>query len=156
MINIKYGLLLPWTFRLLAACAIILGLSAWQTNPWVTLVIGVAGFFALVAHEGTEINPHNKTYREYTSFFFFKTGRFKPYPEIELIFINGAKESQQMYAAHTTHSSTFENMVYNAYLKFSNGEKIHLQKTKNKEKLMATLRPLSQAVQVEVTDNTRL
>lgn len=49
MINIKYGLLLPWTFRLLAACAIILGLSAWQTNLWVTLVIGVAGFFALVA-----------------------------------------------------------------------------------------------------------
>lgn len=154
MIDIKYGLLLPWTFRLLAACAIILGLSAWQTNPWVTIVIGVAGFFALVAHEGTEINPATKTYREYTSFFFFKTGRFKPYAEIELIFINRAKESQQMYTAHTTHSSTFENMVYNAYLKFSNGEKIHLQKTKNKEKLMAVLKPLSEAVQVEVTDNT--
>jgi hypothetical protein len=154
MIGIKYGLLFPWTFRLLAACAIILGLSAWQTNPWVTIVIGVAGFFALVAHEGTEINPATKTYREYTAFFFFKTGRFKPYAEIELIFINRAKERQQMYTAHTTHSSTFGHMVYNAYLKFSNGEKIHLQKTKNKEKLMAVLKPLSEAVQVEVTDNT--
>ncbi|MBX2944334.1 MAG: hypothetical protein KF725_00770 [Cyclobacteriaceae bacterium] len=154
MIDIRFGLLLPWTFRLLAACAMILGLSAWQTNPWVTVVIGVVGFFALVAHEGTEINPATKTYREYTSFFFFKTGRFKSYTEIELIFINRAMESQQMYTAHTTHSSTFENMVYNAYLKFSNGEKIHLQKIKNKEKLMAVLKPLSEAVQVEVTDNT--
>lgn len=44
MINIKYGLLLPWTFRLLAACAIILGLSAWQTNSWITFVIRVGGF----------------------------------------------------------------------------------------------------------------
>lgn len=154
MIDIKYGLLLPWTFRLLTACAIVLGLSAWQTNPWVTIIIGIAGFFVLMTFEGTEINPANKTYREYTSFFFFKIGRFKPYPEIELIFINKAKESQQMYTAHTTHSSTFENRVYNAYLKFSNGEKIHLQKTKKKEKLMAVLKPLSEAVGVEVTDNS--
>ncbi|MBX2961414.1 MAG: hypothetical protein KF687_02810 [Cyclobacteriaceae bacterium] len=154
MIDIKYGLLLPWTFRLLAACAIILGLSAWQTNPWVTIVIGVVGFFALVAHEGTEINPENKTYREYTSFFVFKTGRFKSYAEIELIFINRAKESQQMYTAHTTHSSTFENMVYNAYLKFSNGEKIHLQKTKDKERLMTKLKPLCDTLGVDLIDNT--
>lgn len=154
MINIKYGLLLPWTFRLLAACAVILGLSAWQTNPWITIVIGVAGFFALVAHEGTEINPVNKTYREYTSFFLFKTGSFESYDRIERIFINRSKESQQLYTARTSHSTTFEYDYYNAYLKFSNGEKIHLQKTKDKEKLMAVLKPLSEAVRVEVTDNT--
>ena len=154
MIDIRFGLLLPWTFRLLAACAIILGLSAWQTNPWVTIIIGVAGFFALVTAEGTEINPANKTYREYTSFFVFKTGRFESYDHIERIFINRSKESQQMYTARTLHSSTFEDTIYNAYLKFSNGEKIHLQKTKNKEKLMAVLKPLSDAVRVEVTDNS--
>jgi hypothetical protein len=154
MIDIKYGLLLPWTFRLVAACAVILGLSAWQTNPWVTIIIGVAGFFALVAHEGTEIDPANKTYREYTSFFLFKTGKFEPYDHIEKIFINRSKESQQLYTARTSHSATFEYDFYNAYLKFSNGEKIHLQKTKNKEKLMDTLKPLSEAVAIEVTDNT--
>jgi hypothetical protein len=59
-----------------------------------------------------------------------------------------------MYAPRTSTSSTLEYAVYNAYLKFSNGEKIHLQKTKNKEKLMATLKPLSEAVRVEVTDNS--
>jgi hypothetical protein len=154
MIDIKYGLLLPWTFRLLAACAVILGLSAWQTIPWVTIIIGIAGFFALVTHEGTEFNPANKTYREYTSFFFFKTGKIESYDHIEKIFINRSKESKQMYAPRTSMSSTLEYAVYNAYLKFSNGEKIHLQKTKNKEKLMATLKPLSEAVRVEVTDNS--
>ncbi|MBX2968823.1 MAG: hypothetical protein KF803_05605 [Cyclobacteriaceae bacterium] len=154
MIGIKYGLLLPWTFRLLAACAMILGLSAWQTNPWVTITIGVAGFFALVAHEGTEIDPATKTYREYTSFFLFKTGKFESYDHIKKIFINRSIESQQLYTARTSHSATFEYDFYNAYLKFSNGEKIHLQKTKNKEKLMATLKPLSEAVRVEVTDNS--
>jgi hypothetical protein len=154
MIDIKYGLLLPWTFRLLAACAIILGLSAWQTNQWITVVVGILGFLALVAYEGTEINPTTKTYREYTSFFFFKTGKFEPYDSIEKIFINRSKESQQLYTARTSHSATFEYDYYNAYLKFSNGEKIHLQKTKNKAELMAVLRPLSEGVQVEVTDNT--
>ena len=59
-----------------------------------------------------------------------------------------------MYTARTSHSATLENDFYNALLKFSNGEKIHLQKTKNKEKLMATINPLSEAVLFEVTDNT--
>lgn len=132
MIDIRFGLLLPWTFRLLSACAVILGLGALQANPWVTIVIGVTGFFALVAHEGTEINPVTKMYREYTSFFFFKTGRFQSYDQIERIFINRSKESQKMYTARTLHSSTFQDIVYNAYLKFSNGEKIHLKKPRIK------------------------
>lgn len=154
MIDIKYGPLLPWTFRFVATCAMIVGLSAWQTNPWVTITIGIAGFFALVAHEGTEINPANNTYRQYTSFLFFKTGKFEFYDQVEKIFINRSKESQQLYTAHTSHSATFKYDFYNAYLKFSNGEKIHLQKNKNKEKLMATLKPLSETVRVEVTDNS--
>ncbi len=154
MFDIKFGALLPWTFRLLASCAFILGLSVLPVNLWIGIPLSVLSFFALVAYEGTEINSTNKTYREYTSFLFFKAGKFQPYTDINKIFINRSKESQKMYTAHTLHSSTFEDVVYNAWLKFSNGEKIHLLKSKSKDRLMRVLKPLSEAIQVEITDHS--
>ncbi|MBN8576162.1 MAG: hypothetical protein J0L66_04435 [Cytophagales bacterium] len=153
-IGVKFGPLLPWTFRLLAACVIIFGLKVWQTSPWIAIIMGAIGLFAIVASEGTEINLVQKTYREYTSFGLFKTGKFHPYDSVEKIFINSSRESQKMYTAHTLHSSTFKSIYYNAYLKFANGEKIHLKKETDKEVLIQKLKPLSKAVEIEIVDNS--
>jgi hypothetical protein len=56
-----------------------------------------------------------------------------------------------MYAPRTSTSSTLEYAVYNAYLKFSNGEKIHLKKARDKNKLAQILKPLSEAVGIDIT-----
>lgn len=154
MINIKFGPLFPWHFRLLAIVALILSLGLIPENIWAGIFTSLLGLLALVAHEGTEINLANKTYREYRSFLFLKTGKLMSCPEIEKIFINKSEESQTIYSAHTMHSSTFEGIVYNAYLKFSNGKKIHLLKTKNKHKLINKLKSLSEIAHIEITDNS--
>lgn len=154
MIDIKFGLLFPWTFRFLAAIALIFGFVLIRESFWAGIMPIAAGFITLTAHEGTEINLSNKTYREYISLLLFKTGKFVPYTKIEKIFINASIENQRIYTAHTSHSSTFNNIFYNAYLKFTNGEKIHLCKTKSKDKLMHTLKSLSEAAGVQITDNS--
>ncbi|MBZ0246951.1 MAG: hypothetical protein K8H85_13505, partial [Cyclobacteriaceae bacterium] len=68
--------------------------------------------------------------------------------------VNRSQESQRIYSAHTNKSSIFTNEVFNAYLKFSSGEKILLRKGKKKEKLIAQMNLISQSLQTQVMDNT--
>jgi hypothetical protein len=154
MIDIKSGYLLPWQFRLGALLAIILALTTILYNPWLSGALLVASIFSLTSYEGTEVDPVNKLYREYTAWFLIKTGAFEKFGQAERIYITQGKESRQMYTAHTTHSSTFVNVVYNAYLKFSNEEKVHLLSDKNKNTLLKIISPLSNGLRVDVIDYT--
>ncbi len=154
MIDIKSGYLLPWQFRLAALLASVLAIAIIQHQPWLAVVLIFGATFSLTSYEGTEIDTVHKKYREYTAWFFIKTGDFENFTEAERIFITQGKESQQLYTAHTTHSSTFENVVYHAYLKFSDTEKLHLLSTKSKPDLILKTEPLSKALKVEVVDYT--
>ena len=153
MVDIKSGFLFPWQFRLVAVIAILLAFGILNYQPWVSPILILAGIFVLTLQEGTEVNAGNQTFREYTAFFFIKTGKFHRYPGAEKIYITKSKQSQQMYTAHTTHSSVFEDIVYNGYLKFSSGEKIHLLSIKGKDKVIKKLTPLSQALKLEIVDH---
>jgi hypothetical protein len=152
MINIRSDYLLPWPFRLVGLLAIFLGIATIHLNPWISAVLVIVSLFSIPLHEGTDVDPVRKQYREYIAWFFIKTGSFLKYPGIESVFITRSKEKQQLYTAHTTHSSVFENVFYNAYLKFSHGEKIHLQKAKDKNKLLQRIKPLTDALTVDVID----
>ena len=152
MIDIKFGVLLPWQFRVASVGAIVVAFAILQNYWWVSLLIIAASFFVLVSHEGTEIDPLNKTFRSYTSFFFIKTGEFEKYSDVERIFINSGNQSMKMYSAHTSLSTTITERVYNAYIKFSNGEKVHLLTSKNKEEVLKKLTPLSQTLKVEILE----
>lgn len=154
MIDIKSGALFPWQFRLIALLTAIAGLAMVNLHPWITLILVVAGTLVWVSSEGTEIDVDKKTFREYTSFLFIKTGKFQHYQEIEKIYVTKSKQSQQMYTAHTTHSSVFEDVVYNAYLKFTSGEKVHLMTRKDKDKILKELGPLSKKLTLDVVDHS--
>jgi len=154
MIDIRFGFLFPWTFRLVALIALIGAFGIFPTYLIWSLVLFLASVFVLVASEGTEFDTRNNRYREYSVYFFLKTGTFNPCPPIEKIYITKGKESQIMHTAHTNHSSTFESTVHNGYLKFSSGEKIHLLRTKNKENLLEILAPLSEGLKVEIVDHS--
>src|SRR5690606_13404444 len=68
----------------------------------------------ITAGEGTNINVANKTYQEYTSFFFFlKVGPAIQYAFLDKIFINTSKISQRVYTAHTSISTVHSKRVYN-------------------------------------------
>lgn len=154
MIDIKSGPLFPWHFRFVGLILLVSSLPLFISNLLLALLLLVVGLAIVSAYEGTEIDSALKVYREYTSFFLLiKAGKFERYVDVEKVFITKSTESQQMYTAHTTQSSTFENVVYNAYVKFSTGEKIHLLREKYKDKLIKKLKTLSESLQVEIVDH---
>jgi hypothetical protein len=154
MIDLRFGFLFPWHFRLIALLAVIGALGILQSYPFWSLILFLVSALVLSAAEGTEVNTTNNTFREYTSYFFIKTGKFNSIPAVDKLFITRGTETQVMHTAHTNHSSSFENVVHNGYLKFSSGEKIQLLRDKKKERLIQKLVPLSEGLKVDIIDHS--
>ena len=152
--DIKSGSLFPWYFQLVGVFAILGAVSSFQSNLILALVLLVVGLFILTSYSGIEFNSFRKTYKPYYSFFFLKAGKARTYGEVEKIFVNANKVSQKIYTAHTLNSSTFKNIEFDAYIKFSNGNKAYLLSNKSKRKLMDNLQGLSLAMQTSIVDNT--
>jgi hypothetical protein len=145
----------PWQAKLIGALLLMIAIGTLTNYWWLSTILFIGAVFLFTGHSGTEIDGINKTFREYNSYLFVKFGETKKYNGIEKIFINGSKESQTMYTAHTTSSTTFTHLVYDAYLKFDNGEKIFLTGRKDKNKLIRVLEPVVKRLTVQVVDNTR-
>ena len=153
-IDIKYGRLFPWPFLLIAIIIFIVAVSLIIEKPIVAGVLVAVSGFILTGYEGTVIDKTSRTYLEYKSFFFFKTGSKKKYSDVEKIFVNISKSTQRLYTAHTSHSSTFSNVVFNAFLKFNDGEKIKLKSKRSKAQLIKYLEPISRFLNVPIEDNS--
>ena len=121
-IDIKSGKLFPFQFLVLGVVILFAGIAVVVPHAIIGCLLIIGSAMILTAHEGTEITPAAKTYREYNSVLFLKTGKPKKYKSIEKIFVNPVKRTQKMYTPRTLHSSTFSNVEYNAFLKFSDGE----------------------------------
>ena len=154
MIDIKFGNLFPWHFRFLAVLGIIGALGIITLTYIGAALLFLISFFVLVSSEGTEIDLANKALREYTSFILFKTGKFKRFEQPEKIFITRGKESQAMHTAHTNHSSAYDQIFFNGFLKLSSGEKIQLLREKDKDQLIKKLRPLSDGLKIDIVDHS--
>jgi len=152
MIDLRFGFLFPWPFRLIALICLIASVGIIQASLLGSLVLFLASGLVLSAAEGTEVNIANNTFREYTSYLFIKTGKFNRFHPIEKIYITKGTEAQVMHTAYANHSATFENIVHNGYLKFTTGEKIHLLREKKKEHLIQKLSPLSKGLKIEIVD----
>lgn len=153
-VDIKSGRLFPFQFLVLGFIILISGVAVVGPYMIIGIILIVAGAVILTAHEGTEIMPDTNSYREYNSILFIKTGKGKKYERIEKIFINPVRVSQKIYTAHTMNSSTFEDVEYNAYLKFSDGEKIFLLSGKNKNKIRNRLKAIADSLNIPLQDNS--
>src|SRR5688500_2393019 len=154
MIDIKSGSLFPFPFLVLGAIVFLAAVPVFVSSPILSVFLLITAALILTAHEGTEVNPTSRTYREYQSFLFIKKGKPKKYNGIEKIFVNSAKVSQKVYTAHTSQSTTFSNTEYNAYLKFNDGVKVFLLSRKSKTKLLEKLRDAARVLNVPVVDNS--
>ena len=154
VVDIKSGALFPFPFLVLGAVVLVAGVAVVTTQFLLSIFLMLTAGIILTAHEGTEIDPSKNTYREYQSYLFIKKGKVTEYDQIEKIFVNATKVSQRMYTAHTSNSSTFSNVEYNAYLKFTDGVKIFLLSKKNKARLLARLEKVARALNIPVTDST--
>src|SRR5690349_20256530 len=112
-IDIRYGSLFPWTFQLIAVIVLIVGLSLILSRPIPGLCLIFFSGLILSGSEGTEIDTAEKSYRDYKSFFFLKSGNKIKYSGIEKIFVNTSKSRQTVHSAHTNQSSIYDNTKYN-------------------------------------------
>jgi hypothetical protein len=144
----------PWQAKVLGGLFLFVAFVIIITYWWLAIILTLVGLILITGYSGTEIEPGSKTFREYTSYLFFRTGAIEKYSGIERVFINDAKMSQKMYTAHTLNSSTFSSVIYNAYAKFDDGKKIFLTSRKDKAKLLKLLNPVVASLGVDLIDNT--
>lgn len=141
-----------WQVKLIGIVLLVAALAMINSYWWLSIIFAVAGLTLLTRYSGTEIDAVSKTFREYDSYFFVRTGTTEKYDRIERIFIN-----DEMVTTHTSHPSRlyfFRYAVYNAYLKFADGRKIFLTSRKDKVKLIKLLDPVVTALSVDLIDNT--
>mgnify|MGYP001816433816 CR=1 FL=1 len=153
-LNIKTGSIFPWHFQLIAVVIVIGSVALFLTNMVLSLVLLIVGMAMLTSYSGILVDTSKKTYRAYYSVLQLKIGDVVSYEGIEKIFVNANKESQKIYTSHTLDSNTFKNIVYDGYLKFMDGNKIHLISKKNKPAVMHKLNEYADFLAVELQDNT--
>ena len=154
IVDIRGARLFPFPFLVLGAGFVLAGLGVVLGYPIVGVILVVVGILIVTSYEGTEIDPDKHIYREYNSFFLLKSGKAKRFDGIEKIYINAGKVSQRIYTAHTSSSSTFQNVEYNAYLKFRSGEKIFLFSSRNKSRMLQRTKQIAASLNTAVHDNS--
>lgn len=154
IVDVRGALLFPLPFLMLGAGFVLAGLGVLVNHPVIGLILVAVGVLVVTAYEGTEIDPEKRTYREYNALFFLKKGKAKHFDTIEKIYINSGKVSERVYTAHTTSSSVFMNVEYNAYLKLSKGEKVFLFSSRNKNKLMRRAKIIAARLNTEFHDHS--
>ena len=153
-IDIRYGNLFPWPFHLVAGLVLLVALSLIIEKTFVSIGFAVACVFVLSGYEGTEIDKDKRTYKDYKSFFFVKSGRNVKFHEVEKIFVSTSKTMQKLHTAHTNKHSIYENTEYNGFLKFSDGTKIQLLRKRKKTDLIKALENIAKFLDVPLEDNT--
>jgi hypothetical protein len=153
-IDVKFGSLFPWPFRFIALVVLLVGLSLILERTFLAIGLMLVGGFILSGAEGTEINRKEKTYVDYKSFFFLKSGEKKKYSGVEKIFVSTSKMQQLLYNVHASHPSTYEHLEFNGFLKFQGGEKIQLLRKRRKSDLMKGLEKVAGFLNVPIEDNT--
>lgn len=111
------------------------------------------GGLIVTGYTGVEFDRSRQTFREFNSFLFMRSGKWKTYDNLEKIFINAVKTSQYIYTQVTT-GSTIRTREFDAYLKTNSGIKVFLTSRKDKEVLKKDLEPLAEFLRVPVVDNT--
>lgn len=152
--NINQGFIFPWHFRLFGGLLIIGGAVVIALNIIVAVIMLLIGLLLLAGRSGISFDMKNAHYKDFNSFLGFKFGHDEALKEIEKLYINRNMQKSTMYSAHTSSAKTFENIIYDGYLKFVDGEKMYLKSLKKKELLMNELQELANYLNTHLIDNT--
>ena len=152
--TIKTAEYFPIQFKYVAAFLVIASLpliieGGLRLVGVVLLVISVT---ILTIRYEFEIDKESGKYREYVRLLWMKLGKPVSYSNVEYCYITASKYSQKMQlkAANTTLSG----VEMNAYLKFSDGEKIHIARGRNKEKIISKISKITDYLGIEIVDHT--
>jgi hypothetical protein len=119
-----------------------------------SVVLGVVLLFlsliVLTTHYRLKVDPESKSFHDYLWVLGIKFGEKGTYETIEYLFIKKNKITQTMNMRVV--SSTIKKDMYDAYLKLSPDEKIHLFSKEDHSKAVDRLKQLSQKLRVKVVD----
>lgn len=129
-------------YFLMGVGGIVVGMSISEMvrggSPGIGLVLGPAlvllGLAIAYAHYRLQIDPEQKTYREYVKVLGMKVGKPLSFRHIEKIYINEVKVNTTMNS-YAGRRHDHQEVLYKAFMKMDTGEKIHLDSDKNEERL---------------------
>jgi hypothetical protein len=114
------------------------------------LIMLLVSVIIFTTHYRFVVDLEHKVFHDQVWILGFRSGEKKKFEHIEYLFIKTNKVSQTMSLKAA--STTITKEVYDGYIRFSEGEKVHLISKDNKKDLIAKLRPISQGLNVKVID----
>jgi len=118
-----------------------------------SLIFLFLSMFIFITKYGIEIDLQNKTYLEYLLLFGYKKGVLNSFQTIESIYITGGNKTTKMHLRG--HASYLTKKEYNAYIKFSEDEKIHLMDSEKKAEVEKLLKQMSKDLSVDCFDYSK-
>lgn len=137
-----------------AVVLLIIGLVAITLNLIVAIILCFGSLIIFTTHYRLQLDLDNKVYHDYVWVLGMKHGEKGRFDRIEYLFVKKSKVSQTMYSRGA--SSTIKKELYDGYLKFSNGKKIHLSTKENKADLIANLKGMGTQLNVRVIDYSNI
>ena len=147
IIDIRQEYLVPFHIRFFGLLLLVLGILGFSISLvvlissgssdwllWASLPFAVLGAFLFYSHYRMQIDILNRSYTIVTRMPFLKSGKPVQFNFITNIFVNAVKET----TTYTTRSALrydITHQLYKAFIKFDNGEKVHVDTDKDKSKL---------------------
>ncbi|MCB0505144.1 MAG: hypothetical protein KDC58_06535 [Cyclobacteriaceae bacterium] len=151
--NFYSELLFPFHFMALGTAFLLGGLASVIFSPFLGVILIIIGLLIVTAYRGLEFDRLALKYRVYNSFIFIRVGKWESYQEVKQIFVKTNIISQTIYLK-ISQGTDISNVVFDAYLEFSDEEKVYLVGKKKKMKIMKKIEPLSKFLGVQINDLT--
>lgn len=153
IIDFKVSGYFSMTFLILGGILVFFGLIALLESLWLLgLLLWLVSLLIFTTHYRLRIDVETKTFHDYLWVLGMKHGEKGKFDAVEYLFIKKAKVSQTMSVKVA--STTIEKDVYDGYLKFSDGNKIHLLTKDSKVALQKRLNVIAEKLQTKITDYT--
>lgn len=140
----------PWHVMAMAVGLAFFGFMFLSESIAGSITMLLISLVILTTHYRLRIDFGKKEFHDYLWIAGFKSGYKGTFESIEYLFIKRSQVSQTMGLKAAT--STIRKEVFDAYLKFSEDEKVHLLTKDNKKNLINKLRDIANTLQVKIVD----
>ncbi len=151
-IDFKTAPFFSWHVQVAAIGLLVIGVVIFDKSMLGASIIFLACILIYTTHYRLHIDLDKKVYRDYLWIMGLKDGKLCNFHDLSYFFIKKNKVSQTMGLKAAT--TTVVKEVYDAYLKFSDEEKIHVLTANHKENIVAKLHPISKTLQIDLVDYT--
>lgn len=131
---------------------IVGGVYSLITLNIIGLLFIAIGIIPVFTKNNIAFNFSSHTYKEYISFFLYKSDTWKNIPECDYISVFSAVESQQLNA--NSQSTTIRNRIIIINLIYNNNQRLTVYKTDNKEKAFEIAQLFSNKLNLDIYDAT--